>query len=78
MSKRIGIEIKVTSNTRESAIELLKKCIEEVENNTNSMFFPLNDEDSTEANISVVNLEHKETIYDNWDECLTVVNSIGD
>mgnify|MGYP003404212109 CR=1 FL=1 len=77
MSNRIGVEIKITSSTRESAIKLLKECIQEVENNTNSMYFPLNDEDNTEANISVVNLGG-ESIYDNWDECLTVVNPTGD
>lgn len=74
-SQRIGIEIKITSNTRESAIKLLKECVQEVENSTNSMYFPLNDEDNTEADISVVNLDG-ESIYDNWDECLTVVNQI--
>ena len=72
---RIGIEIKVASNTRASAILLLKKCIEEVESNTNSMYFPLNDEDNTEGDISVVNLEEKD-LYENWDECSTVVNPI--
>ncbi len=72
---RIGIEIKVASNTRDSAILLLKKCIEEIENNADNMYFPLNDEDNTEADFSVVDLEEKD-LYDDWDECLAVVNPI--
>ena len=72
---RIGIKIKIASNTRNSAIVLLKKCIEEIEDNADSMYFPLNDEDNTEADLSVVNLEGKD-LYENWDECLTVVNPI--
>jgi hypothetical protein len=64
----MGIQLKIASNTRASAINLLKLCIEEIEAGTNSMFFPLNDHDDTEADISVVRLNDEfDGVYDSWD-----------
>ena len=69
MLHRIGIQLKIASNTRASAINLLKLCIEEIEAGTNSMSYPLNDEDKTDADISVVRLGG-ESVYDSWNDCL--------
>jgi len=72
MSHRIGIELKIASNTRASAINLLKLCIEEIEAGSNSMFFPLNDHDDTEAHITVVRLSSEfDGVYDSWNSCPT-------
>lgn len=70
MQYRIGIELKIVSNTRQSAIDLLKLCVEEIEAGTNSMFYPLNDINRTEADISVVRVGD-EGVYNDWDDCLT-------
>ena len=77
MSK-IGITIKIASNTKESALILLQELIEEIEDGAVSMYYPLNDSDNTEGDISVVSLNNKD-LYDNWDECLTLIegNSHG-
>lgn len=71
MSK-IGITIKIASNTKESALILLKELIEEIQNGTVSMYYPLNDNDNTQGDISVVSLNDKD-LYDNWDECSTLI-----
>jgi hypothetical protein len=72
MKQRIGIKLKVASDTRESAIDLLKKCIHEIEIGRNSMFYPLPDDDDTEADISVVILDNNEGVYDSWSHCWTL------
>jgi hypothetical protein len=76
MKQRIGIKLKVASDTRESAIYLLKKCIEEIEIGRNSMFYPLPDDDDTEADISVVLLDNDEGVYDSWSHCFTLPRGV--
>jgi hypothetical protein len=68
---RIGIEIKAASDNIESAIKMLKECIKDIKKNKYSEYFPLNDIDNSDVDISIVEL-NDETVFDYWGNCTVV------
>ena len=63
----IGIEIRAVGKRKSSLVKILKEAITEIENRSTRMYIPLNDEDNTQCNLTVCDIEDKD-LDANWDD----------